>query len=107
MPSLLHHPLDPSSRLVRLMCAEYGVPLDMEEIKPWLRTAELLEINPAASLPILLGEDDQPIVGLLANIHTIEDLYTPGPVAGLMPATPVGAGRDVADDRMGDLQAQR
>ena len=43
MPSLLHHPLDPSSRLIRLMCAEYGVPLDMEEIKPWLRTQELLE----------------------------------------------------------------
>jgi glutathione S-transferase len=88
MPSLLHHPLDPSSRLIRLMCAEYGVPLDMEEIKPWLRTAELLEINPAATLPIFLGEDDQPIVGLLANIHTIEDLYTPSVVTGLIPAEP-------------------
>ena len=47
------------------MCAEYGVPLDMEEIKPWLRTAELLEINPAATLPIFLGDGDQPIIGIL------------------------------------------
>jgi glutathione S-transferase len=88
MPSLIHHPLDPSSRLIRLMCAEYGVPLDMEEIKPWLRDAHLLEINPAATLPILLGESDQPIVGILATIHMVEDLYTPTSVEGLMPAEP-------------------
>ncbi|WP_193337596.1 glutathione S-transferase family protein [Devosia beringensis] len=89
MPSLLHHPLDPASRLIRLMCAEYGVPLDMEEIKPWLRTAELLEINPAATLPILIDDNDQPIVGLLANIHLIEDLYTPSVVTGLIPPDPI------------------
>ncbi len=88
MPSLIHHPLDPASRLIRLMCAEYGVPLDMEEIKPWLRDAELLEINPAANLPILLGDSDQPIVGILATIHTVEDLYTPSVVAGLIPPDP-------------------
>ena len=88
MPSLIHHPLDPSSRLIRLMCAEYGVPLDMEEIKPWLRDAHLLEINPAATLPILLGESDTPIVGILASIHTVEDLYTPSVVAGLIPPDP-------------------
>ena len=88
MPSLIHHPLDPSSRLIRLMCAEYGVPLDMEEIKPWLRDAQLLEINPAATLPILIGDGDQPIVGILATIHTVEDLYTPTSVEGLIPAEP-------------------
>ena len=88
MPSLIHHPLDPSSRLIRLMCAEYGVPLDMEEIKPWLRDAHLLEINPAATLPILIGEGDQPIVGILAAIHTVEDLYTPSVVTGLIPPDP-------------------
>jgi glutathione S-transferase len=89
MPSLIHHPLDPSSRLIRLMCAEYGVPLDVEEIKPWLRDAQLLEINPAATLPILIGENDQPVVGILAAIHTVEDLYTPGVVQGLIPAEPM------------------
>jgi glutathione S-transferase len=70
------------------MCAEYGVPLDMEEIKPWLRDAHLLEINPAATLPILIGEGDQPIVGILAAIHTVEDLYTPSVVTGLIPPDP-------------------
>ncbi|HEV7290832.1 MAG TPA: glutathione S-transferase family protein [Devosia sp.] len=90
MPSLLHHPLDPSSRIIRLMCAEYGVPLDVEEIKPWLRTPELLEINPAGTLPIMLDDSDTPVVGLLAAIHTVEDLYTPAVVAGLFPPEPGG-----------------
>jgi glutathione S-transferase len=88
MPSLLHHPLDPSSRIIRLMCAEYGVPLDMEEIKPWLREPTLLEINPAATLPILLDDSDTPIVGILAAIHMVEDLWSPNVVSGLVPADP-------------------
>ena len=88
MPSLLHHPLDPSSRLIRLMCAEYGVPLDVEEIKPWLREPELLDINPAATLPILLAEGDMPVVGILAAMHLVEDLYAPQAIEGLVPPNP-------------------
>ena len=89
MPSLVHHPLDPASRLVRLMCAEYGVPLDLEEIKPWLREEALLEINPAATLPILFTEAEQAVVGILATIHAVEDLYAPDTVEGLVPAEPM------------------
>jgi glutathione S-transferase len=70
------------------MCAEYGVPLDVEEIKPWLREPELLDINPAATLPILLAEGDMPVVGILASIHLVEDLYTPDAVEGLIPPLP-------------------
>ena len=88
MPSLLHHPLDPASRLVRLMCAEYGVPLEVEEIKPWLREPELLDLNPAATLPILLAEGDLPVIGVLATIHLIDELYAPEIVDGLIPAQP-------------------
>ncbi|UXN74238.1 glutathione S-transferase family protein [Devosia sp. A8/3-2] len=106
MPTLLHHPLDPSSRIIRLMCAEYGVPLDMEEIKPRLRTPELLELNPAATLPIFMGEDDIAVIGILANIHTIEDLYTPAIVAGLIPAEPSPRAEMWRLIEMGHLQAQ-
>lgn len=88
MPSLVHHPLDPASRLIRLMCAEYGVPLDLEETKPWLRDEALLEINPAATLPIFFSDTEQPAIGILATIHAIEDLYAPDMVAGLIPADP-------------------
>ena len=42
MPRILHHQLDPASRLVRLMFAEYGVPLELVEIKPWAREPQFL-----------------------------------------------------------------
>lgn len=89
MPSLVHYPLDPASRLIRLMCAEYGIPLDVEEIKPWLREPHLLELNPAATLPILFVQDDAPVSGALAVIHAVEDLYAPESIGGLMPAHPL------------------
>jgi glutathione S-transferase len=90
MPTLLHHPLDPSSRIVRLLLAEYGVPVDLEEIKPWLREPDFLEANPAASLPILIEDEEEGVasVGLLATLHAIEDRHAPDAVAGLMLTNP-------------------
>jgi glutathione S-transferase len=85
MARLLHHPLDPASRLARLMLAEYGVPIDLEEEKPWLRQPAFLDLNPAASLPIFI-DGGPPVVGTLAVIHVIEEIYAPGAVAGLFPA---------------------
>ncbi len=88
MPRLLQHRLDPASRLARLMFAEYGVGLDLEDIKPWTRDAHLLELNPAATVPILIDEGQPTAVGVLGVIHTIEDRYSPAAVAGLFPAQP-------------------
>ena len=89
MPTLVHYPLDPASRLIRLMCAEYGVPLDVEEIRPWLREPQLLDLNPAATLPILVTDDEVPIIGILASIHVVEDIYTLETVGGLVPTHPL------------------
>jgi len=88
MPRLLHHKLDPASRLCRLMFAEYGVPADLEEVKPWTREPHLLEINPAATVPIMIETGEPPIVGMLAVLHAIEERYAPTAVAGLFPAQP-------------------
>jgi len=68
------------------MLAEYGVPVDLEEIKPWLRQPEFLEINPAATVPILLDNAEPPVVGPLAVILNIEERFAPTSVAGLVPA---------------------
>ena len=86
MPGLLHHQLDPASRLIRLMCAEYGVEVELEEIKPWARDPHFLEVNPAATVPILLDSGEPPVVGVLAAIHAIEERYSPSAIAGLFPA---------------------
>ena len=88
MPRLLQHRLDPASRLARLMMAEYGIGLDLEEIKPWRRDPHLLELNPAATVPVLIDEGQPNAVGVLATIHSIEDRYTPAAVSGLFPAQP-------------------
>jgi glutathione S-transferase len=68
------------------MFAEYGVPIELQEIKPWVRDPALLEINPAATVPILFDGGEPPIVGALAVIHAIEERYAPTAVAGLFPA---------------------
>jgi glutathione S-transferase len=88
MPRLLHHRLDPASRLARLMFAEYGVAVDLEDIKPWARDPHLLELNPAGTVPILVDEGQPNAVGVLAVIHAIEDRYSPAAVSGLFPADP-------------------
>lgn len=86
MTRLLQHRLDPASRLVRLMFAEYGVPVEIEDIKPWHREPHLLEINPAATVPILLETGEPPVVGVLGVLHAVEERYSPTAVAGLFPA---------------------
>jgi glutathione S-transferase len=88
MPRLLQHRLDPAARLARLMCAEYGVPLDLEDTKPWLREPKFLEMNPAANGPILVDGGEPPVVGVLAIIHAIEERWSPSAVAGLFPPQP-------------------
>lgn len=88
MPRLLHHPLDPAARLARLMLAEYGVAYELQEVKPWLREADFLEINPAATVPVMIEPGQAPIVGVLAVIHAIEERYSPSAVNGLFPVEP-------------------
>lgn len=69
------------------MFAEYGVAVDLDEFKPWTRTPEILEINPAATAPVLaIDGEDAPIVGMLAVLHAIEERYAPSAVTGLIPS---------------------
>jgi glutathione S-transferase len=53
MASLLHYPLCPSSRAVRLALLESGIELAFSEVKPWAMTLDFLNINPAGTLPVL------------------------------------------------------
>lgn len=53
MPSLIHYPLCPFSRSIRLAAAECGVSLSLEEEKPWAWRDTFLDLNPAGSLPVL------------------------------------------------------
>lgn len=77
MPQLLHHKLDPNSRAIRLMLAEYGVDVELIDTAPWRRDPDFLDINPAATVPVMLDEPFAPIVGVLAGIAHIEANFGP------------------------------
>jgi len=85
MATLLQHRLDPSSRLVRLMLAEYGIPVTLEDVSHWRRDKVLTDINPAAAVPVLKMDDFPPMIGLSAVVDLIEKHFAPEIVASLMP----------------------
>ena len=66
MATLLHYPLCPFSRSIRLALAECGVEAELTEERPWEWRAEFLALNPAGSLPVLISDADGPIAGAYA-----------------------------------------
>jgi glutathione S-transferase len=66
MATLLHYPLCPFSRSVRLALAECGIEVELAEERPWEWRAEFLALNPAGSLPVLISDNDGPISGAYA-----------------------------------------
>lgn len=63
MLTLFHHPLYAACRFVRLAFAEYGEEIALIEERPWARRKEFLALNPAGTVPVLLAEGEQPVVG--------------------------------------------
>lgn len=63
MLTLFHHPLLAPCRFIRLVFGEFGEEIALIEEQPWARRKELLAINPAGTMPVLLAEGDTPIVG--------------------------------------------
>jgi glutathione S-transferase len=63
MATLLHYPLCPFSRSIRLALAECGIEATLTEERPWEWRPGFLELNPAGSLPVLITDQDGPIAG--------------------------------------------
>ncbi len=63
MLTLFHHPLIAGCRFVRLAFGEFGEEISLIEEQPWARSKELLKLNPAGTLPVLLAEGDTPVSG--------------------------------------------
>ena len=61
MLTLFHHSVCPHSRYIRLALAELGVEVLLVEERVWDRREAFLEINPAATTPVLV-EDGGPAV---------------------------------------------
>ncbi|MEI8274960.1 MAG: glutathione S-transferase family protein, partial [Hyphomicrobiales bacterium] len=63
MLTLLHHPLCPLSRFVRLMLNEYGIEARLLEERFWERREDFLRINPAGTIPVLVADGEPAIPG--------------------------------------------
>ena len=57
MPELIHHPLCPHSRYVRLIMGELGMEVTLTEERIWERRREFLILNPAGATPVLVEEN--------------------------------------------------
>jgi glutathione S-transferase len=83
MLTLLHHPLCPLSRYVRLILNEYGLEARLVEERFWERREDFLLLNPAGQIPVLV-QDGQPAVPSATIIaEYLQETY--GGDTGLMP----------------------
>jgi len=63
MAKLYHHPLDPHSRFVRLILAEYGTDPDLVEERVFERRREFLILNPAGTVPVMVEDSGAVVAG--------------------------------------------
>ena len=57
MLRLLHFPLDPFSRKVRVLLREKELEASLEPVEPWRQRDQVAALNPAAEVPVLLDHD--------------------------------------------------
>jgi glutathione S-transferase len=73
MATLLHYPLCPFSRSIRLALAECGVEATLTEERPWEWRVGFVELNPAGSLPVLIDDARGPISGAYAISEYLDE----------------------------------
>jgi glutathione S-transferase len=82
---LYHHPLNAASRRVRLAFAEKNVPVDLALEKPWDPTDDLLLLNPAGDVPVLLveeGKEKHAIGDAQAICEYLDETHSPKSLLG-------------------------
>ncbi len=83
MLTLLHQPLCPLSRYVRLMLNEYGLEARLVEERFWERREEFLLLNPAGDIPVLVQDGAPPVPGAAVITEFLQETHTGE--TGLMP----------------------
>ncbi len=63
MPTLIHHPLCPHSRFIRLILAEYGIEAELIEERASERRPEFLQLDPGGRTPVLIDDDGSVVPG--------------------------------------------
>lgn len=82
MLRLYHVPLCPFCRKVRIALREKGLTCELTEVQPWSRPDELLRLNPASEVPVLV-DDELVICDSQAITDYLEEAYLePGLLGG-------------------------
>ena len=79
MVLLIHHPVSPFARKIRLQMTEKKMLFILREEKPWDLSEEVYRLNPAGELPIFLN-DGNVICGNYAISEYLEDTSTEVPL---------------------------
>jgi glutathione S-transferase len=66
MVRLLHFPLDPFCRRIRLTLSEMGLAAELLEERPWEAREDFMILNPAGTLPVLIDDDGTVAAGVEA-----------------------------------------
>jgi glutathione S-transferase len=77
MLTLLHHPLCPHSRYVRLILGEYAIAARLIEERFWERREEFLLLNPAGEIPVLVTDGQPAIPSASIIAEYIEETRAP------------------------------
>jgi glutathione S-transferase len=90
MLTLLQHAFCPHSRFIRLALAEYGLEARLVDERVWERREAFLELNPAATTPVLVEEGHPPVPGAMVIAEYLDETRGAGLLERrLMPEDPI------------------
>jgi glutathione S-transferase len=90
MLTLLQHAFCPHSRFIRLALAEHGLECRLVEERVWERREAFLELNPAATTPVLVEEGHPPVPGAMVIAEYLDETRGAGlREQRLMPEDPI------------------
>lgn len=84
--TLLHFPLDPASRQVRLALGEKRLPFIDQAVRYWERPAELVSLNPSGLTPVLKEGEGLVLCESRAILDHLEETHPEPPLLGRDPA---------------------
>ncbi len=93
MRTLYHHTLLPAARKVRLALHEKRLQFAEHAVEPWRRDDEILALNPAGELPVLVDDNETVVCGHAAICEYLDEVYPETSLVGRTPAVRAEARR--------------
>ena len=82
MRTLYHLPLDPGSRMIRIILGEKRLEVRLKTEQVWERRESFLALNPAGEVPVLVEEDGTSIAGAPVVAEYLDEAYPDPPLIG-------------------------